>query len=62
MTPLTQDPTVVIRINPNTKEIVDVANNISPDLKVILVTGATAYERDGQCLGGPVAAALLNLP
>jgi hypothetical protein len=46
MTPLTQDPTVVIRINPYTLKIVDVASNIAPDLTVKIVTRATEYEAE----------------
>ena len=49
MTPMPVKPTVVVRINPETKEVVDVASNVArtndPDdpLTVKVVTTATAY-------------------
>jgi hypothetical protein len=46
MIPLTENPTLVIRINPNTLAVVDVATNIAPDVKVVVVTTATGYEAE----------------
>ena len=46
MTPLPVNPTVAIRINPNTGAIVDVASNIALDLTVKIVTTATAYDAE----------------
>ncbi len=49
MTPLPMKPTVIVRINPETKQVVDVASNIvrindSDDpLTVKVVTTATGY-------------------
>lgn len=42
MTPLTENPTVVVRVSPDGK-LVDVASNVSQDLKVVIVGSATAY-------------------
>ena len=46
MIPLSANPTVVIRLNPNTKKLMDVASNIAPDLKVVIVFSATAYDAE----------------
>ncbi len=46
MIPLSANPTVVIRLNPKTNEVVDVASNVASDLKVVIVTTATGYEAE----------------
>jgi hypothetical protein len=44
MTPLTQNPTVVIRLDSNGQNIISVASNISADLKVVLTEGWASFE------------------
>jgi hypothetical protein len=43
MTPLTENPTIVIRLDKGGQNVVATATNISPEIKVVLVEGETAF-------------------
>lgn len=44
MTPLTVDPTVVVLVNEN-KEVIGIASNIAPDVKVLVTRNREKFDR-----------------